>query len=59
LRLLDFRALLDRSRSAAFFEKIAAQGDLMELRLAGTRAWLVSDPALAREVLVEHGHSVG
>jgi cytochrome P450 len=51
--------MFDRRRSVAMFAAIAARHpDLAQLRLARHRIWLVSDPALAREVLVDHGRSV-
>ncbi len=53
-----YRALFDRSRSTAMFEKFAQHGDLVEIRGPLFRLWLCSDPALARELLVDHGRSV-
>ncbi|HVV77705.1 MAG TPA: cytochrome P450 [Mycobacteriales bacterium] len=52
------RAMLDRTRSAAMFEGVARHGDVVELGGLGFRIWLVSDPALAREVLVDRGRQV-
>jgi cytochrome P450 len=59
-KLRNYRALFDRRRTIAMFESFAAQHpDLMELHLGGRRIWLVSNPALAREVIVDNGRSVG
>jgi cytochrome P450 len=52
------RAMLDRTRSAALFAGIAKQGDVVEFGGLGLRIWLVSDPTLAREVLVDRGRQV-
>jgi cytochrome P450 len=52
-------SLVDRRRSTALFEKVASYGDLVEL--SGPRmlrVWLCSDPALARELLVDLGRSM-
>ncbi len=40
------------------FEGVAKHGDVVELGGPGFRIWLVSDPALAREVLVDRGRQV-
>ncbi|HVT63730.1 MAG TPA: cytochrome P450 [Mycobacteriales bacterium] len=53
-----FRALFDRTRSTAMFESVAARGDVVELRGPRLRLWVVSDPALAREVLVDKSRSM-
>jgi cytochrome P450 len=59
-KLRHYRALFDRRRTIAMFESFAAQHpDVMELHLGGRRIWLVSNPALAREVIVDNGRSVG
>ncbi|HVT19905.1 MAG TPA: cytochrome P450 [Mycobacteriales bacterium] len=50
--------MIDRTRSTALFEGIAARGDVVELRGPALRLWLVSDPALAREVLVDKGRAM-
>jgi cytochrome P450 len=52
------RALVDRTRSTAMFERVAKRGDVVELGGPGFRIWLVSDPTLAREVLVDRGRQV-
>jgi cytochrome P450 len=53
------RSLFDRRRSIAMFEAVASRyPDLAEIHIAGRKLWLVSDAALAREVLVDHGRSV-
>jgi cytochrome P450 len=40
------------------FEGLATRGDVVELRGPKLRLWLVSDPVLAREVLVDKGRSM-
>ena len=40
------------------FEGVAKHGDVVELRGPGLRVWLVSDPTLAREMLVDKGRSM-
>jgi cytochrome P450 len=40
------------------FEGLATRGDVVELRGPKLRLWLVSDPTLAREVLVDKGRSM-
>lgn len=53
------RALVDRRRSLAMFESMAARGhDVVEFRPMGRRVWLVNEPSLARGVLVDAGRSV-
>ncbi|MGN6473457.1 MAG: cytochrome P450 [Mycobacteriales bacterium] len=52
------RALVDRTRSTSMFEGVAKRGDVVELGGPGFRIWLVSDPTLAREVLVDRGRQV-
>lgn len=53
------RALFDRRRSIAMFEAVASRyPGVAEIHIAGRKLWLVSDAALAREVLVDHGRSV-
>jgi cytochrome P450 len=54
-----FRAIFDRRRSIGLFERLASHGDVAELRGPKLRVWLVSDPAVAREVLVEKGRFFG
>jgi cytochrome P450 len=52
--------MIDRSRSVKMFSGVAARHpDIAELRLAGHRIWLVSNPRWAREVMVDNGRSVG
>jgi cytochrome P450 len=41
----------------AFFEELAAAGDVATVRIGPQRVYLVSDPDLVREVLVAHGRS--
>jgi cytochrome P450 len=54
-----FRALLDRRRTIAMFEGVAARHpDLAEIRVGRRRLWLVSNVVLAREVMVDNGRSV-
>jgi cytochrome P450 len=51
--------LFDRRRSIPMFEGIALRHpEVAEVRIGRRRIWLVSDPALAREVLVDNGRSV-
>ena len=53
------RALFDRRRSIKMFEAVASRyPDVAEIHIAGRKLWLVSDAALAREVLVDNGRSV-
>jgi cytochrome P450 len=53
------RSLFDRRRSIAMFEAVARRyPDVAEIHIAGRKLWLISDAALAREVLVDHGRSV-
>jgi cytochrome P450 len=53
------RALLDRRRSIEMFERLAAQhSGVLEFGPLRRRVWLVMEPALAREVLVESARSV-
>lgn len=54
-----FRPIFDRRRSIGLFERVASHGDVAELRGPKIRLWVVSDPALAREVLVEKGRFFG
>jgi cytochrome P450 len=52
-------SLLDRRRSIAMFEAVASRyPDVAEIHIVGRKLWLISDAALAREVLVDHGRSV-
>jgi len=55
MRLLGLRAILDRRRSIGLFERLSSHGDVAELRGPTIRLWLISDPTLAREVLVDNG----
>jgi cytochrome P450 len=53
------RSLFDRRRSIAMFEAVASRyPDVAEIHIAGRKLWLISDAALARGVLVDHGRSV-
>jgi cytochrome P450 len=52
-------ALFDRRRTPEMFAGVARLGDVAELRMAGHRIWVVSDPTLARQVLVDHTRSLG
>lgn len=54
-----YRAILDRSRTVGMFAEASRLGDVVDIRLVGHRIWLVSDPALGREIFVEKGRSVG
>ncbi|HVS68017.1 MAG TPA: cytochrome P450 [Mycobacteriales bacterium] len=55
---LALRAMIDRTRSTRLFESATSRGDVVEMRGPGLRLWVVSDPALAREVLVDKGRSM-
>jgi cytochrome P450 len=51
--------MFDRRRSIAMIEAVASRyPEVAEIHLAGRKLWLISDAALAREVLVDHGRSV-
>lgn len=53
------RALLDRRRTIAMFEgQSAGHAGVIEFGPMGRRVWLVLDPTLAREVLLESARSV-
>ncbi|HEX3906579.1 MAG TPA: cytochrome P450 [Mycobacteriales bacterium] len=52
-------ALLDRRRSIGMFERLAAgRTGVVALSPMGRRVWLVFEPPLAREILVESARSV-
>jgi cytochrome P450 len=57
---LTYWALIDRRRAVGMFVGVAAkQRNIAELRIAGRPVWLVSNPAWAREVMVDNGRKVG
>jgi cytochrome P450 len=48
------RNIVVRTRTVRLFDELAAHADrAVELRLAGERSWLLTDPAAARQALVE------
>ena len=60
LRPRRLRSVLVRTRTLAMFEDIArqARGGVIDLSLPAERAWLVTDPAAARQALVERAEIV-
>ena len=60
LRPARLRSIVQRTRTLAMFDDIArrARGGAVDMSLPGERAWLILDPAAARQALVERADVV-